>query len=686
MTGPQINPAPNIHNPPAEVKQVPRLTTRQVGVVGEIIVELILAKIALALAGVNILGLKPFDFMNQWAIDLQNKASDAYKGAFVIVDVRAGNSLGTTNSGTLSQIYTAQAQVNSTANTASSNASSGLNQIGQIISGVGTSIVGAVVNTATAVGQAIGGAIQGVVDTWNGFWGAVFGGTHTGKTATDFRTAAGSVTATANTAYSTGNTNADNTKTVVNGIYDAWFGGGGTGAVAQAQTTIAAIKTKIESGYTLETLTYNQAGAVQIATISGAPTGGTFRLSYGPQVVTVTGSPTGGSFNLTLTGATTSTVSIAYNASAATVQSALTSAASALGAGSVTVTGANGGPWTITFTYPLPLTLSSTSFTGGTSPSVSIPTTVTSTIAYNATAATVQTALTGLSSVGSGKATVTGSAGGPYTVTLDSSLSPYKTLGGNGASLTGGSLPAITMSAQGTWTRPFTVAAAPKEFYVIAYGSGGGGGAGQRTVNSTPTPGAGGSAGGYFALQIDAATLPSTVTYTVAAGGLGRTSSSTTATPSAESSFGSYLVTSVGSQAVANLLGYYATPESGPGAGGTGGYLGDGIAGGTTRLAAGGAGGKTANIAQSATAGGNGAIASLVGTVRSGGGGGGGGGGSVTSSFTSFDGGDAQLGGNGGFPGGGAGGGGGMNDGWSKGRVAGNGGNGAHGVIVLLWK
>ncbi|OGF05213.1 MAG: hypothetical protein A2W00_04505 [Candidatus Eisenbacteria bacterium RBG_16_71_46] len=39
-------------------------------------------------------------------------------------------------------------------------------------------------------------------------------------------------------------------------------------------------------------------------------------------------------------------------------------------------------------------------------------------IAYNASAATVQTALTGLSSVGSGNATVTGSAGGPYTITF----------------------------------------------------------------------------------------------------------------------------------------------------------------------------------------------------------------------------------------------------------------------------
>lgn len=42
----------------------------------------------------------------------------------------------------------------------------------------------------------------------------------------------------------------------------------------------------------------------------------------------------------------------------------------------------------------------------------------TTSIAYNATAATVQTALTALSTIGANGVTVTGSAGGPYTVTF----------------------------------------------------------------------------------------------------------------------------------------------------------------------------------------------------------------------------------------------------------------------------
>jgi len=46
----------------------------------------------------------------------------------------------------------------------------------------------------------------------------------------------------------------------------------------------------------------------------------------------------------------------------------------------------------------------------------------TSGVAFNAAAATLQTALQGLSTIGSGNATVAGSAGGPYTVTFASAL------------------------------------------------------------------------------------------------------------------------------------------------------------------------------------------------------------------------------------------------------------------------
>lgn len=57
---------------------------------------------------------------------------------------------------------------------------------------------------------------------------------------------------------------------------------------------------------------------------------------------------TGGTFRLIFNG--NSTGDIAYNASAATVQSALEALSGIIGAGDVTVTGSAGGPWTIEFT------------------------------------------------------------------------------------------------------------------------------------------------------------------------------------------------------------------------------------------------------------------------------------------------------------------------------------------------
>jgi hypothetical protein len=66
-------------------------------------------------------------------------------------------------------------------------------------------------------------------------------------------------------------------------------------------------------------------------------------------------------------------------------------------------------------------------------------------IAYNAIASVVQTALEALSNVAPGDVTVTGSAGGPYTLTWDGALANTDvTISSSGASLTGGTTPAAT--------------------------------------------------------------------------------------------------------------------------------------------------------------------------------------------------------------------------------------------------
>lgn len=84
-------------------------------------------------------------------------------------------------------------------------------------------------------------------------------------------------------------------------------------------------------------------------------------------IVTVTGSPTGGTFKLSLNG--TETASIAYNAAAATVEAAIEAVA---GIPDCTVTGSAGGAWTITFdgTTYVEVALGTNALTGGSTPSV----------------------------------------------------------------------------------------------------------------------------------------------------------------------------------------------------------------------------------------------------------------------------------------------------------------------------
>lgn len=97
------------------------------------------------------------------------------------------------------------------------------------------------------------------------------------------------------------------------------------------------------------------------------------------QTVTITGTPTGGGFTLTFDGETTA--SLAHNATAAQVQSAL-AALSTIGAGNVSVTGGPGPgtPFVVTFTGALAargvseMTTANT-FTGGTTPASAVATT-----------------------------------------------------------------------------------------------------------------------------------------------------------------------------------------------------------------------------------------------------------------------------------------------------------------------
>jgi hypothetical protein len=92
----------------------------------------------------------------------------------------------------------------------------------------------------------------------------------------------------------------------------------------------------------------------------------------GVQTITLTGTPTGGNFTISWDGEGPTTA-IAYNAAAATVQTALETLAN-VDTGDIVVTGSAGGPWTLTWAndyanIDVPLvTCNSAGLTGGTTP------------------------------------------------------------------------------------------------------------------------------------------------------------------------------------------------------------------------------------------------------------------------------------------------------------------------------
>lgn len=210
---------------------------------------------------------------------------------------------------------------------------------------------------------------------------------------------------------------------------------------------------------------------LQCNSATGGPT--VTRLSLGQantneiQSITVFG--TGGTFTLTLGAQTTS--AIAWNAATGTIQTRIQTDLAATVTG-VTVTGSGtpAAPWQVTFTTPANtkialMTTGSGSLTGGSGTvieqtpgaagvnevqlatviagasggtfTLSFGGLVTGNLAWNASAGTVQTALTGLATVNT--VTVGGSAGGPYTITWSGAQgkSPQPLIVGNGSLLTG---------------------------------------------------------------------------------------------------------------------------------------------------------------------------------------------------------------------------------------------------------
>jgi len=186
------------------------------------------------------------------------------------------------------------------------------------------------------------------------------------------------------------------------------------------------------------------------------------------QVVTIGNSPTGGTFTLAFEGQVTA--GIAYNAAASAVESAL-EALTTIGGGNVSVTGSDGGPWTVEFigdlvgenvtemgANPDNLTVAAEvqlidlgNPTGGTfTVQIGEDGTPSAAIAYNASAATLKTALETLAGIAVDDIAVSGSDGGPYTLTFQNNLAGVNAeqIIVNGSSLTGGLADAVTITEQ----------------------------------------------------------------------------------------------------------------------------------------------------------------------------------------------------------------------------------------------
>ncbi|PQO33336.1 hypothetical protein C5Y96_10820 [Blastopirellula marina] len=205
------------------------------------------------------------------------------------------------------------------------------------------------------------------------------------------------------------------------------------------------------------------------------------------QAVTLPGNPSGGTFTLSFQGQTTG--NLTFDESAADVEAAL-EALSNIASGAVSVTGDDGGPWTIEFTGTLAgtdvgqMTASGANLTGGTvtistvqaavanqneqalltmSASVTSGTfTLTydesesTNIPYNATSASVKSALQSTASIGSGDVNVSGPAGGPWLVEFIGSLAGQNVtaITSNGTNLVGAGTQSLTISPLITPTGP----------------------------------------------------------------------------------------------------------------------------------------------------------------------------------------------------------------------------------------
>ena len=168
-----------------------------------------------------------------------------------------------------------------------------------------------------------------------------------------------------------------------------------------------------------------ESGLAEITTVDiGAATGGTWTITVAGQefgtkeVMTVhRGAASGGTFTLTVNSQETGT--IAWDASAGTVDTAV-QALTIVTATTVTGTGTSGDPWIITFDNPIgPLTVTGNGAALTPTDTLSVvETTPGAALAFDISAATLETNVESLSTVAAAGVTGTGSTADPWIITI----------------------------------------------------------------------------------------------------------------------------------------------------------------------------------------------------------------------------------------------------------------------------
>lgn len=228
----QISPSTTVNKTPREKPSIRRLTSRQVGVIGVTIVDLILAQVAIALGGISVLGVSPFGFLTKWGQALQVKAADAYSKA--IASEAVANSSDANTAIALGQVAVTKESVlqneiglQTTWNglwEASYNTtlSSGVNKTATDVKGAQVE-VRSIAYTGASGAAVNSGNIQG---TWDNIYGAAYDVNAANTTLNQVRSATEAIVFTGNTALEGSDTANGNIQNTWNTIYVA---SGGTG-------------------------------------------------------------------------------------------------------------------------------------------------------------------------------------------------------------------------------------------------------------------------------------------------------------------------------------------------------------------------------------------------------------------------------------------------------------------------